>query len=132
VLDPPEHEGKSHRQASQLTFSLSYMVRIAMIRPPAPETSMSMAGACPEWALVLHAFFDGELDSASSSAMSTLLRGNEKVEIHEAEIQVFRHRVGCSSRVARSMWLIAPFEGAFAAGFGGTAREQRTPFRKTS
>jgi len=57
VLDPPEHEGQSHRQASQLTFSLSYMVRIAMIRPPAPETSMSTAGACPEWELVLHAFF---------------------------------------------------------------------------
>ena len=32
VLDPPEHEGQSHRQASQLMFSLSDMVRIAMIR----------------------------------------------------------------------------------------------------
>jgi hypothetical protein len=65
VLDPPEHEGQSHRQASQLTFSLSYMVRIAMIRPPAPESS-TMTGACPEWQLVLHAFFDGELDAADS------------------------------------------------------------------
>jgi hypothetical protein len=65
MLDPPEHERQSHRQASQLTFSLSYMVRIAMIRPPAPESS-TMAGACPEWELVLHAFFDGELDVADS------------------------------------------------------------------
>jgi len=64
--------------------------------------------------------------------MPTLLRGNEKFEIHEAETQTFRHRVGCTSRVARSNWLIAPFEAAFAAGFGETARERRTPFRKTS
>jgi hypothetical protein len=62
--------------------------------------------------------------------MPTLLRGNEKLEIHKAETRAFRHRVGCSSRVARSNWLIAPFEAAFAAGFGGTPREQRTPFKE--
>jgi hypothetical protein len=64
---------------------------------------------------------------ATPRAMPALLRGNEKLEIHKAETQAFRNRVGCSSRVARSNWLIAPFEAAFAAGFGGTAREQRTP-----
>src|SRR5260370_12507989 len=65
MLDPLEHDGQSNRHASQLTFSLSYMVRIAMIRPPAPESS-TIAGACPEWELILHAFFDGELDAADS------------------------------------------------------------------
>jgi anti-sigma factor RsiW len=44
------------------------MVRIAMLPPPAPESSMSAAGACSEWELVLHAFFDGELDAADSLA----------------------------------------------------------------
>jgi hypothetical protein len=47
-------------------FSLSDMERIAMIRPPAPESGMSTAGACSDWELVLHAFFDGELDAADS------------------------------------------------------------------
>jgi anti-sigma factor RsiW len=44
------------------------MVRIPMLPPPAPESSMSTAGACPDWELVLHAFFDGELDAADSLA----------------------------------------------------------------
>ena len=48
--------------------SLSEMVRIAMLPPPAPESSMSTAGACSDWELVLHAFFDGELDGADSLA----------------------------------------------------------------
>ena len=49
-------------------FSLSDMVRIVMISPPAPESSMTTAGACSDWRLVLHAFFDGELDAAASRA----------------------------------------------------------------
>jgi hypothetical protein len=36
--------------------SLSDMVRTVMISPPAPQTSMSAAGACSDWELVLHAF----------------------------------------------------------------------------
>jgi hypothetical protein len=55
------------------------------------------------------------------------LRGNGKVEIDEAEIQAFPHRVICSRRVAKSNWPIAPFEGAFAAGVGGKGREH--PFQ---
>ena len=46
---------------------LSDMVRIAML-PPAPESSLSTAGPCSDWELVLHAFFDGELDAADSLA----------------------------------------------------------------
>jgi anti-sigma factor RsiW len=46
--------------------TLSDIVRIAMLPPPAPESST--AGACPDWELVLHAFFDGELDAADSLA----------------------------------------------------------------
>jgi len=49
-------------------FPLSDMVRIVMISPPAPEISMSTAGACSDWELVLRAFFDGELDAADSLA----------------------------------------------------------------
>jgi len=47
-------------------FSLSDLVRMAMIRPPTPEPSKHTAGPCPDWELVLHAFFDGELDAADS------------------------------------------------------------------
>jgi len=48
--------------------SLSDMVHMAMLPPPAPESGLSAAGACPDWELVLHAFFDGELDAADSPA----------------------------------------------------------------
>jgi anti-sigma factor RsiW len=48
--------------------SLNEMVRIVMLPPLAPESSMSTAGACSDWELVLHAFFDGELDAADSLA----------------------------------------------------------------
>ncbi len=48
--------------------SLSKMLRIAMLPPPASETSMNTAGACSDWRLVLHAFFDGELDATDSLA----------------------------------------------------------------
>jgi anti-sigma factor RsiW len=37
-----------------------------MTRPPAPESSVSVAGACSQWELVLHAFFYGELDTADA------------------------------------------------------------------
>jgi hypothetical protein len=56
--------------------------------------------------------------------MPTLFRRNEKSEIDEAEIQAFRHRVGCACCLATPDWLIAPF-GTPAADFGGRAREQR-------
>jgi anti-sigma factor RsiW len=51
-----------------LTFSLSDAMRMAMIRTPAPESSTSTARACTDWELVLHAFFDGELNAADSLA----------------------------------------------------------------
>jgi anti-sigma factor RsiW len=56
-------------------FSLGYMLRIVMISPPTPETSMSMAGPCSDWELVLHAYFDGELDKADSRACELHLEG---------------------------------------------------------
>jgi len=64
-------------------FSLSDLVRMAMIRPATPERSMHTAGPCPEWEFVLHAFFDGELDAADSFTF----------EQHLAQCQ------GCSSEV---------------------------------
>jgi anti-sigma factor RsiW len=48
--------------------SLSDMVRIAMLPPPAPESSLSTASPCSDWELVLHAFFDGELDATDALA----------------------------------------------------------------
>jgi anti-sigma factor RsiW len=49
-------------------FSFSHTVRAAMIPSPAPESGIGTAGACSDWELVLHAFFDGELDAADSLA----------------------------------------------------------------
>jgi hypothetical protein len=55
-------------------FSLNDMVHIPMLPPPAPDSSMSTAGACSDWELVLHAYFDGELDAADSMACELHLR----------------------------------------------------------
>jgi anti-sigma factor RsiW len=49
-------------------LSLSDAMRMAMIRTRAPESSTSTAGACTDWELVLHAFFDEELNAADSLA----------------------------------------------------------------
>ena len=48
--------------------SLSDMVHMAMLPPPAPESGLSTTGPCSDWELALHAFFDGELDAADSLA----------------------------------------------------------------
>jgi hypothetical protein len=49
-------------------FSISDMVRIFMTPSLSSESSKSTAGACSDWELVLHAFFDGELDARDSLA----------------------------------------------------------------
>jgi len=70
------------------------MVRIVMISPPAPETNMSTAGACSDWELVLHAFFDGELDAADSLACERHLgrrqRGTGEMKNLKSMRQKFR------------------------------------------
>jgi hypothetical protein len=77
-------------------------MRMAMIRPPSPESSTSSAGACTDWELVLQAFFDGELNADDSLACRPHLGrcnvapANERSEIDEAETQAFRQRVGCA------------------------------------
>ena len=64
---------------------------------------MSATGACSDWELVLHAFFDAELNAADSLACELRLGRcqrcsgrNEGSEIDEAETQAFRRRVGCA------------------------------------
>jgi anti-sigma factor RsiW len=81
-------------------------MRMAMIRPPSPESSTSSAGACTDWEPVLHAFFDGELNADDSLACQPHLgrRRNERSEIDEAETQAFRQGVGvrltpCENRI---------------------------------
>jgi anti-sigma factor RsiW len=49
-------------------FSLTDLMRRAMIRPATPERNWPVAGPCAEWELILHAFFDGELNAIDSSA----------------------------------------------------------------
>jgi hypothetical protein len=48
-----------------------------------------------------------------------LLRCREKFETHETENHAFRDELACSSRVAKSNWLIELFEQAFAVGRRG-------------
>jgi hypothetical protein len=82
-------------------FSLSDMVRIVMISPPAPEHEHGRRLFGLEtgparffrWRIGRGGFAGVR---AASRAMPTLLRRIEKSEIDEAEIEAFRHRVGCA------------------------------------
>ena len=133
MLDPPEHEGQSHRQAGQLTVLLSDAMRMGTIRRAVPEFSTNTVGACTDWELVLHAFFEGELNAAdfllasSISGDANVAPANERSEIDEAETQAFRQRVGCAQRLAKSNRLTSAFEAAFAAGLSGKARATDSP-----
>jgi anti-sigma factor RsiW len=49
------------------------MLCIAMIPPTVPKSGTSTVGACRAWQLVIHAFFDGELDAADSLACNLYL-----------------------------------------------------------
>ena len=77
-------------------------MRMAMIRPAPPESSTSSAGACTDWELVLHAFFDGELKlmirwlASRISGDANVAPASERSEIDEAETHAFRQRVGCA------------------------------------
>jgi len=66
-----------------------------------PESNASAAGPCSECELVLHAFFDGELDAAVSLACERNLgqcQGcfvEDEIEIHEMDIHAFRNGLAC-------------------------------------
>jgi anti-sigma factor RsiW len=68
-------------------------MRIAMIRPPAPESSMSTAGDCSDWELVLHAFFDGELDAADSLACELHLRRCKRCSGEMKDLKSMRQKL---------------------------------------
>jgi len=71
-------------------FSLSDMVRIAMSPPLAPESDT--AGACPDWELVLHAFFDGELDTADSLAFELHLGRCQRCAVELKNLKSMRQK----------------------------------------
>ena len=78
-------------------FSLSDMMRIAMTSPPAPETSMSTTGACSDWELALHAFFDGELDAADSQACELHLERCQRCSGELRNLKSIRRKFGRSA-----------------------------------
>jgi anti-sigma factor RsiW len=86
-----------------LTLQLSEAVHCQI-----PESNASAAGLCSECELVLHAFFDGELDAAVSLACERNLgqcQGcfvEDEIEIHEMDIHAFRNGLACSYQVAKS------------------------------
>lgn len=93
MLDPPEHEGQSHSKASQLMFSLNKMLCVAMNRPPASESGLSTVGACSDWELVLHAFFDGELDAADFLACEFHLRRCQRCSGELENLKSMRQKI---------------------------------------
>jgi anti-sigma factor RsiW len=69
------------------------MVRIALIPLPAPGDSMSTAGACSEWELVLHAFFDGELDAVDSLTCKLHIRQCQRCSGELRNLKSMRQRL---------------------------------------
>jgi anti-sigma factor RsiW len=80
-------------------FSLSDMVRTAVIPPSMPEHSMSAAGACLDWELVLHAFFDGELDAADSLDCKLHLQQCRRCSGKLKNLESMRRKLRRSARV---------------------------------
>jgi anti-sigma factor RsiW len=78
-------------------FSLSDMVRMVMIWAPAPDTSMSTAGACSDWGLVLHAFFDGELDTADAQACELHLERCQRCSRELRNLKSIRQKLRSST-----------------------------------
>jgi anti-sigma factor RsiW len=74
-------------------FSLSDIVRIAITPPLPPEFNMSTAGACSDWELVLHAFFDGELDAADSLACELHLDRCQRCSGELENLKSMRQRI---------------------------------------
>jgi anti-sigma factor RsiW len=74
-------------------FSFNDMVCIAVTPPLSPESSLSTGGACPDWELVLHAFFDGELNSADSLACKLHLRGCQRCSGELKNLELMRQKL---------------------------------------
>jgi anti-sigma factor RsiW len=74
---------------------------------------MSTAGACSDWELVLHAFFDGELDAADSLACELHLGRCQRCSVEMKNLKSMRQKFGRSAIgwaarcLAKSNWLVA-------------------------
>jgi anti-sigma factor RsiW len=69
-----------------------------MIRPPPPTGSMSTAGPCSEWELVLHAFFDGELGAADSLTCEQHLGQCQRCAVEVKNLKSIRQKITRSAR----------------------------------
>jgi anti-sigma factor RsiW len=64
-----------------------------MFQPLSPECRMSTAGPCSEWELVLHAFFDGELNMADSLRCEQHLGQCQGCSIEVKNLKSMRRRI---------------------------------------
>jgi hypothetical protein len=96
-------------------------MRMAMIRPPSPESGTSSAGACTDWEPVLHAFFDGELNADDSLDCQPHL-GRRRMK----DLKSMRRKLRRSARGWGCAWRLAKIESA-NIGFrnGVRCRSQR-------
>jgi anti-sigma factor RsiW len=78
-------------------FSLNKILCVATIPPPAPESGMRTVGACSDWELVLHAFFDGELDAADSLACKFHLERCRRCSGALENLKSMRQKIRCSA-----------------------------------
>jgi hypothetical protein len=76
-----------------LIFSLRDIVRMTTNPPSAAKQSMSAAGACSDWELVLHAFFDGELDAVDSLACKLHLRQCQRCSGELKNLELMRQEL---------------------------------------
>jgi len=86
--------------------------------PPKNEASMGTSVPCLEWEMVLHAFFDGELDAADSLVFEQHLGRCPGCSVEISSLKsirrIFRRSVVgrfALAALSKSNWLVEHFDG---------------------
>jgi anti-sigma factor RsiW len=78
----------------EVTLSLRDLMGMAAAQPSAPVRDRTgAAAACAEWGFALHAFFDGELDSADSFACEQHLTQCQGCSLEIENLEVMRRKI---------------------------------------
>lgn len=76
----------------EMTLSLRDLMGMAVAQPAAPTHGRG-SGVCGEWEFALHAFFDGELDSADSFACEQHLTQCQGCSQEIENLEIMRRKI---------------------------------------
>jgi hypothetical protein len=77
----------------EVTLSLRDLMDMAVAQSPGTEHGRVGLAACAEWEFALHAFFDGELDSADSFICEQHLTQCQACSLEIENLEVMRRKI---------------------------------------